>query len=673
MARLPKLRKGVRALIGWRGILLAVLILALSLFAFKAQRIIGFVGSLQDRLDRLQAAADGDIDLGLRELGETLRDTQADVHALRHEAAPFLPLTSLLGWVPGVGGDLRAAPALLDVALSVIDASIIAYDGLEPVVALSEGEGGDGQALEQVVSTLSDARPALEAAQAELDVAQQRRTDIDDDALSGRTANLVAQLDRFLPLMDAALDGGRVLPDLLGASGRRTYLILAQNNDELRATGGFISAVGLLVLDKGGIVDIGFEDSYAVTSFRYPHPDSPPALLRYMGIDQWVFRDANWSPDFPASAQKAIELYRISRDLDVDGVLAVNQHTLRKLVAGLAPLEVEGWPEAVTEENVTSLVRWAWSPEEVASQAGIDVEWWRQRKSFMDDLFAAMQAKIETEPDQVNWMALGRAVFQVLNERQLQVWLTHPTDVVGDLLAMQGWDGAMRQTTSDYLMVIDSNMGYNKVNAIVQESLDYRIVVNTDGQAQATLTMRHVHPGDGTAPCDPRPHYGADYNDLVNRCYWDYVRVYVPSGSQLLAGTAHPVSAELLITGQSQPGSAEVLPEENGKAVFGSFFVLPRGQETETRFVYQLPPGTLQQTDGDWRYRLLVQKQAGTQSIPLRVALALPPGASVQSVEVIEGDRSGPAPQRPEPNVVLFNVSLDTDQVFEIFFRLNQR
>lgn len=660
---------GFKTILGRRRvILLGVLLLLLVWGGYKAWRVWGLVRSLQGRLDQLQQVVDGSTDLELADVGESLRGAHADLRALQSEVAPFLPLTRSLGWVPAIGGDLQAVPALLDLALAVTDAGVVAFDGIEPLLALTEGGDGQEQPLALVLRTLSAARPDLEAAQARLATALERRAAIDDSALSARTAKLVAQLDRYLPLMQTALDGGRLLPDLLGASGRRTYLILAQNNDELRASGGFISAVGTLVLDDGEIVELTFEDSYAVDDFSQPYPDPPPPYPRYLGIDLWVFRDANWWPDFPTSAQAAVKLYQISRGLQVDGVLAVDQGALQKSVAALAPLELEGWPEPVTGENVIQLIRLAWSPDEVEDWSGFDIQWWRQRKSFIGDLSAAMRAKVEGSPDQVDWLALARAVFQSLDERHLQLWLADPASPAVTLLAEQGWDGALRQATSDYLMVVDTNMGFNKVNALARSSVDYRVLIDTDGTAQATLTIRHTNPSSGTAPCNHTPHYGVDYEDIMNRCYWNYLRVYAPAGSQLYAATAHPVAAALLVGGQRQSGAMEILPQEQGKAVFASFFVLPRGQETETRLVYQLPPQTLQRQAGGWRYRLLVQKQAGTHAVPLRVTLALPPGASVQSFERVH---DGPTAQQPAPDTVIFDTALDQDQVFEVSFQFD--
>jgi hypothetical protein len=661
--RLPKLTRQFTRHIWPRGVLIGALLLVFVFGGNKAQRIWGRARSLQGHIDELQMAADGGADVGLREVDEALRGARQDIEALRSEAASLLWLSRFLEWVPVVGNDLKVAPALLDVALSVTEAGTVAFDGLVPLIDLIEDGAFEEPPLAQVLNILSDARPALEVAQAQLAVAQERRSEIDERRLSTRTVDLIAQLDRYLPLMQSGLDGARLLPDLLGASDRRTYLILAQNSDELRATGGFIGAVGRLILEQGEIEDIIFEDSYAVDDFSRAYPDSPPAVLRYMGIDQWVFRDANWSPDFPTAAQKATQLYRISRELEVDGVLALDQHAVQTIVAALGPLDVEGWPESVTGENAISLMRLAWAPTDVDNWSSFDPAWWRQRKSFIGDLIGAMRTRIEKTPDEVNWMALGRAILEVLDERHLQVWLTDPANEATPLLAGQGWDGALRETTSDYLLAVDTNMGFNKANAAVQVGLDYRVLVDVDGAAQATLTVRHTNPSSEKAACDHWPRYGMDYEDLVNRCYWNYLRVYAPAGSRLSAATAHPVSADLLLTGQSQSGAAQVLPEENGKALFSSFFVLPHGEEAVTRFIYQLPHAVLERTDTGWRYRLLVQKQAGTHDIPLRVTLVLPPGAEVQSV-VPTGDV-----HRPEPNVVEFDAILEKDRIFEVLFR----
>jgi hypothetical protein len=668
MSRLSELRNGKGPLTWRRVVLLGVLLVCAVVVGYKAQRVWRLARSLQGRLESVEAASSSGVDTELGTVGEDLRGAYADMQSLRAELAFLMPVAPYLGWVPVFGGDLAAAPELMDMALAVTEAGSVTFDGLEPLVAWIEQDDPDGQLLAQVSDVLAQAGPNFDAAEDALVVAQERRNAVDEANLSGRVANLVARFDQYLPLLQAALDGGRFIPELLGTLDPRTYLVLVQNNDELRATGGFISAIGLLHLEDGEIDEIVFEDSYAVDDFTHPYPDSPLPVLRYMGIDLWVFRDANWSPDFPTSAQKAIELYQISRELDVDGVLAVDQHALQDIVGAIAPLDVEGWPEPGTGENVASLIRSAWSSPESFSEA--ETNWWRDRKRFISDLFVALQAKVQETPDQVNWLALARAMMNISDRRHMQVWLADPTQGTAELLSDRGWDGLVRETTSDYLMAIDTNMGFNKVNAIIEENLDYRVLVNADGTAQATLTVRHVNPGSNDEDCDPHPHYGTDYSDLINRCYWNYLRVYVPPDSQLAGITPHPVSASQLITGQSQAGAGESLPEEHGKAVFATFFVLPTGDETETRFVYRLPEDTLEWTDMGWRYRLLVQKQPGTRAVPLRVTLSLPPGSDVQSVSLPGEVHDAATVHQPDPTTVVMETTLERDRVFEVLYRL---
>jgi len=135
-----------------------------------------------------------------------------------------------------------------------------------------------------------------------------------------------------------------VAPQLLGADRPRTYLLLFQNEDELRATGGFVSAVGRATIDAGKIISLTVEDSYAVDDFTTPYPDAPAPMLDYMGIDLWVLRDSNWSPDFPVAARQAISLYTQTRGGTIDGVIALNQQVVEALVDGLGPLTIDGRP-----------------------------------------------------------------------------------------------------------------------------------------------------------------------------------------------------------------------------------------------------------------------------------------------------------------------------------------
>jgi hypothetical protein len=128
---------------------------------------------------------------------------------------------------------------------------------------------------------------------------------------------------------------------------------------------------------------------------------------------------------------------------------------------------------------------------------------------------------------------------------------------------------------------------------------------------------------------------------MAQDCYWNYLRVYVPGGSKLL-------STEGLTDTESLTG-------EKGYSVFASFFVVPAAESKTIRFEYQLP-----QADQD-HYRLLAQKQAGTDAVPLRVEVILPEGSEVQLTE--------PKPTSQQDGRLDYKLDLKQDRQLQLRFR----
>lgn len=591
---------------------------------------------------------------------------QANEHlsSLQKELWPVDGLLRQLKWAPRVGNDLSAAPALLGMAASMSQAGEVMLADFDPLlqkIADPQNAPGGQALLGEAVTILAQSTADVELARRSFDEALRYRGEIDATTLSPRLAQLVNRFDAATPWMELGFQFAPVLPALAGADQPRTYLIIAQNNDELRATGGFISAVGSLTLDHGKITGLKFEDSYAVDDFTQSYPDAPDPLERYMLAYVWVFRDANWSPDYPTSARKMVELYQISRNVPIDGVIAVDQLALQDVVGALEPVTVAGWDEPVTQKNVIELIRQSWSPD--GDFTGWDAEWWKNRKGFVSDLASAIRKRVEESPREVEWVKFGQTLLRTLAQRRVQIWLANPEAQA--LIQQQGWDGAIHQAASDYLFVVDTNMGFNKVNAIAQTSLRYQVDLTDLNKIQADLAVTHQNPSKkGTDPCDPTPHYGPDYGEITNRCYWDYLRIYAPAEANLLRATPHPIAGEFLLTQQDEPAQVVTLPEEAEKSVWGTLLLVPRGESLETSFNYTLPAGVVQKTESGWRYHLTVQKQAGTAGNRGLVVVQLPPGSRATQVS--------PAPTSAEGNRYVFDFTLDVDQQFEINFEPEQ-
>lgn len=551
-------------------------------------------------LDRLQAGMANPSLAAIPAAGADLAALETHLAGTRAAARPFLWLAPRLGWVPRAGEELVAAPVLLDMAIEVAAGGRKAVDALAPVTnALTTGGAMD--ALPQIVAGLQSAAPALAESEARLAAAARLRERV-QGPLHPRLASLLAQVDVLLPLAQTGLEAAQVAPALLGQDGPRAYLILAQNNHELRPTGGFISGAGVIRFDRGKITELKLTDSYAVDNWEQPHPLAPQALAEQMDTQLWTLRDSNWSPDFPDAAEVARALYAQDQGVETDGAIALDLEAVRLLVGALGPLQVEGIAEPVTGDNTIEWMKRQWAAP-TASEATVEsaaTEWWLKRKDFMGELVASALAKLEGGGD-LDVTALGRAVLQMLEERHLQVSVDDPT--LAQLLAARGWDGALRpRPGADFLAVVDANVGFNKANAAVQPAIDYRVDTAKGGLiATLTITFTHTAAMGQEQVCDRAPRYGDSYEEMVSRCYWSYLRVYGPGESELLEATG--------LRGAFADAG------ERGTTVFAGHFVLSPSQQQVVTLRYRLPADLAQP------YRLFVRKQAGTSAVPLRVTV----------------------------------------------------
>jgi hypothetical protein len=409
-------------------------------------------------------------------------------------------------------------------------------------------------------------------------------------------AEPVANLQAAVSLLASGLRFSAELPMLLGVGQPRTYLILAQNNHELRGTGGFITSVGRLTVAEGQVITLDFVDSYLVDRDDLPHPAAPPAMQRYMHIDQLLMRDVNWSPDLPTTARLAQTLYAQNSGYTVDGVITLDLQAVELFVGALEPLSVPGIDGEITQENFTTRAKelWAAPPQSDATRAANAPDWWRQRKDFIPLVAKAAFARLQG--GDFDSLRLAQALYDALEQRAIQLWFSNAN--LNSELADLHWDGGLHlPATSDFLALVESNFGYNKVNALVERTLNYNVQwPNSGAPAIATVTLSYHHPLNvPDAVCDPRPRYDLTYDEMMARCYFAFVRLYVPAGSTLL----HVDGLE--------PDSVISQHGEGNSQRFGGYFVLAPGAQTQITFTYQLPAAL--QPDN---YRLTVQRQAGT-------------------------------------------------------------
>ena len=614
--------------------LLLLLLVFLLWAGLKAWRVAGAARSLLALEDEARALAAGGLaGLDADAAEALLLGARADVVTLRDELAFARPIAPYLGWVPRLGPTLVAAPHLLDMADGGTEAAVLAVGSLKPALAMGQGGSFGMSNVSELLPTLAAAGPALQTASVALDRTATARAELASavpaEQLPWRVRQLLTLSDEWLPLGQSGLRLAPYLPALLGADGPRRYLIMAQNEDELRATGGFLTGAGVVTVENGRIADLRFRDSSDVDNIAAKPYDFPPQpLYDFMGLEIFVFRDANFWPDFPTSARKAMDLYAYGLDTGpLDGAIAIDQEFLRLLVEAIGPVPIPNSEQVINANNLLTMLREARDIQE-GQEVG---EWVLNRKAFLGGFAGAIRSKVETEFGSIDLPKLARNMTAAADRRHLSIYLRDPDAAAA--LAATGWDGRLPTAPpGDFLMAVDTNVGYNKVNLLVERTLTYE--VDLGPQPTATLNILYTHTGQPQdEPCfqgvTQEFEQATPYLTLADKCYWNYLRVYAPGGSVLQASSSHTVPGETLFNGRTWDGPAQTVAEQPGLTTFANFMLLPQASELSAMFQYQLPEGIVQSEGGERVYRLTVFKQPGRRPELLALLVALPVGATL--------------------------------------------
>lgn len=380
----------------------------------------------------------------------------------------------------------------------------------------------------------------------------------------------------------------KLLPPLLGFPEKAEFLVLLQNSDELRPTGGFLGTFGLLEVDSGDIIKFETHDIYHLDM---PVKDKinikPPwPLEKYLGVPKWYMRDANWSPDWPVAAGQINWFYLNENKYlpkpyimkDFDFVMGITPKFITELIKFTGPILVEG--VEYNENNFVDLLQYR--VEKGYVKEG-ESSW--QRKEVIGEISKQIKIKLLNLP-----LNKWPNVISSLSNRAASkdIVISANSQVLEKIIKNIGLGGEVNQTKGDYLMVVDANMAALKTDAVITRSIEYNLEQKNDG-LYANVKINYFHNGS---------------IDWKTSKYRTYTRVFVPLGSELKAAT-----------GQSQ---AEVyVNKELGKTYFGVFLeVLPR-QSASLNFYYKLPTDVFINN----KYGLYIQKQAGNDINNLKVNL----------------------------------------------------
>jgi len=405
-------------------------------------------------------------------------------------------------------------------------------------------------------------------------------------SLQQTVSTMTSSISSFQPLV-------KLLPDLLGNPEPRRYMLLFQNNAELRPTGGFMTAYATLKVTKGKIEPGVSEDIYTLdASFKKKVP-APDPIKKYLPlVYNWNLRDMNLSPDFKISMDTFTKYAKEAPAMpEVDGIIAIDTEIPVRLLKILGPIGVPGYGGKFSAENDPrcNCPQVIYELENIITRPTYEIR--EGRKSILGPLMNSMLANIMGSPKS-KWPEFFNVFIEGIKEKHLLMYFydENKQNAVEVLQAA----GRIVDYDGDYLMINNTNFAGAKSNLFVESEVGHEISVGKDAVShKLTLTYRNPAPASN---CN------LEAGQLcLNGILRDWIRIYVPRGSTLKSVKGSEVDV--------------IVSEDLGKTVFEGFFTLAPQSVKKLEFEYEAPIKLV----GD--YRLLIQKQPGISAVPHTFAL----------------------------------------------------
>lgn len=527
-------------------------------------------------------------------------------------------LTSLVRVVPIASAYWHDGSAAINGGIHGLEAAEIIVNTIEPyadIVGLT-GQGGAKSGEENaedriqfIVETIDQIVPQLDTISAKVEMVDADFSKINpnrypekigDKEVRSKIVEALSLLDDATTLVTEAKPILQRAPYLLGVDGERTYLLLFQNDKELRPTGGFMTAYSIMKVNKGKLNNVTSNDIYNLDTKYKPVTPAPDPIVDYIKgpyiqSQNLRLRDMNFDPDFKTSMDL---FYKEAGDLlgeDIDGIIAVDTHVLVKILDVIGEIGVPGFgnfsnkiisdcncPQVIYELESFADVEGPiiWDP--VTGKIILRPPNSDNRKKIVGPLMNSILSNAMGQPKE-KIPGLFEAAFESLVEKHVLFYMLDEASQK----AVEDFNiaGRVKDYAGDYLHVNDSNLGGRKSNLYVTQEVSQEINVGRDGSIEKTVTITYKNP--------------EKHDGWLNSVLPNWVRVYVPKGATLVDFAG--------VEDKADPY------EEYGKTVFAGYFELRPQGVAKVTLTYKLPfktsdlPGAKQKI-----YNMLVQKQPGT-------------------------------------------------------------
>ena len=308
------------------------------------------------QIQPLGASLQAEISAG--DLQNAGRQTAAiEQHSLAAAELTGDPVWRAVELIPFLGPNLEAVRTIS------ASAAALATDVVTPLVAVSHITNlADLKPINGRIDTtsLAAAAPALDAAAGAARLATDDIVGLDQSQLLRPLAKEVESAMRLFGTVTDGVTGlsnaAALLPDILGANGDRNYIVIVQNNAELRATGGIPGALAMLHTSNGEVTLTRQTSTADIPAFAEPVIALPQGTENVFGRNPaLVLQDTTMTPDFSLTARSVSAMWTQTFGDTPDGVISLDPVTLRYLLQATGPVTLPTG-DSLTAENATALL-----------------------------------------------------------------------------------------------------------------------------------------------------------------------------------------------------------------------------------------------------------------------------------------------------------------------------
>jgi hypothetical protein len=366
-----------------------------------------------------------------------------------------------------------------------------------------------------------------------------------------------------------------------------------------------------------------------------------------MNAGAMFLRDVGWDPDFLTVGEVAAELHRRNQGGEVNGVFAVTQWGLIRLVEALGGVEAGG--EFILPSQTLSVI------EQRTDSDGT---------GYLQEIFTGLLDSVRGNSPAGTQLELLRALSETVSRKDLMLFSVD-TDQQ-ELIERLHWGGRFPVDGRDRLAIFDSNIGWSKSDRSIERSAIYTVDLTLPDLPRATLTAGYRHTGleigRGCELQDIPEGQFALYEVSRHSCYWDYFRSYVAVGAKLVTGPELPLPANSVVdrVGRQDAGTPTFGQgfDEYGDH-FTGLFALPPGGNRRFTIEYLLPGSVVTSRESaGLAYELVLVAQPGARGRDVTVQIVLPAG------QMLESSSHEPASRGEE--AIIFEIDLQQDLVLRI-------